>query len=126
MKAECAEHENIIVERVKGIIDERVELSVSNKMNPIYKWLTGTIVVMLGLFIGLVANNQFTLGKIETQNKTFVSYMEKQDRLNENLSKQLTNNASNLLIIALNLQHVDSTFTLPPNIWQLRGGEIKN
>jgi hypothetical protein len=134
MERDCAEHENIIVNRVTKIIDEKVEYTVTKKLIPMNRFLIGSILGIAGIMIAILVSNAKSMGKIEHHNLTVEKYIEEQKILNTQLaakieevkldaSEQLNETAVKQLFVIYGLKNIDPTFEIPN---QTRGEKERN
>ena len=125
MKDECANHEAIIVERVSKMIDDKVEYSVTKKISGITRWIVGTVVTVVGMFIFVIVSNSYNMGKIDAQYQAIDNHLTEQKEINKELKKitanlkdELDETESNQLVIMANMKRFDPNFVMP---FQLRG-----
>jgi len=128
MNKECAQHENIIVERLTKTIDDKIELSVTMKISKLTKWIIGTIFTVFLAVISVLLSSFYFMGKMDTQMLTINKYMDAQTqtnkelkKLNSNLSQELEDTKSYQMVIMANMKRLDPDFLMPR---QLRGDLI--
>jgi len=140
MKAECKEHEAVIVERVEKIVDDKVNIAVTNRLVPINRWITGSIIGSLAFLIVIFIHNSNALVKLDTQYTGLKESIdqqniiikesitksettqEKQDEINLTFLEKLNDIDKKQYYIGFGVKQINPDF----NIDGLRGKTIKN
>lgn len=130
MEKNCAEHERVIVERVSQIVEDKVELAVTSRLSSLSKWVTGTIIGILGMFVVVLLSNSYYMGKMDAQYNSVLEYIAEQKiqndelkKLNVTLSEKLNETISDQMVILANMKKLDPSFVMP---FQLRGSADSN
>lgn len=128
MDKDCAAHENIIVDRLSKTIEDKVELSLTTKMSKVTRWIVGSILLVIGMFVAILMSNSRSRGRMEAQSEVFMQYMIEQNLTNKELAKlnvtlkdQLVETQTNQMVVMSNMKRIDPDFIMP---FQLRGESV--
>lgn len=136
MDDRCQLHEDKLINRLNSVIDDKVEYSVTTKINKLSRWLLGFVLTISVVFVGFFINNSYWMGRIDERNegqaKILAEFISEQKAFNKTLSGVQSDMDKNYeskigyisayqFVIMRNMHKLDPTFKAPEII--TRGGE---